>query len=69
MPKEEIIKCKCIVKKHGIERECGRFLIKRINKKQLHVKCSSCGSYAIITAHDGGLDVVHIKEDEEILCQ
>lgn len=67
---EQIIKCKATVTKHGKDRLCERFIMKFVNdRKQIHSKCPSCGSYTIITANGDKLDIVHLKEGEEVLCQ
>jgi len=66
---QDIVKCKNLIEKNGNQRVCDRFLLKRINNKQLHVKCPSCGSFAIITAdNEGKLQIIHVKEGENIIC-
>jgi hypothetical protein len=66
----EIIKCDNTVKRKGIERKCGRFMMKIMDDNSIHVKCSQCDHYAIITVKNGNLMVMHVdKEGEEILCQ
>lgn len=68
--KQLIVKCKVPIEKHNTKRDCGRFLFKIVNKKQIHAKCPSCGSYAIVSVSEcGELVITHIKEGEEILCQ
>ena len=67
---EQIVKCKNILKKHNKERECDRFLFKLIDNDKLYFKCPSCGASAIaIGRKGGGLDVIHVNEGEDILCQ
>lgn len=66
----DIYKCKAQVEKHNEKRDCNRFLFKTINEKQMHIKCPSCGSYAIITGGlNGKLTITHIKEGEDTICQ
>ena len=66
----ETIKCKNIVEKKGINRECGRFMMKIMDDGSIHVKCSGCDHYAAIKINNGKLMVMHVdKEGEEILCQ
>lgn len=66
----DTIKCKNIVEKKGISRECGRFMMKIMDDESIHVKCSSCDHYAAIKINNGKLIIMHIdKEGEEILCR
>lgn len=66
----DIYKCKAQIEKHGESRDCNRFLLKVINDKQMHVKCPSCGSYAIVSGgQNGKLSITHIKEGEDAICQ
>lgn len=66
----EVYKCKAQVEKHGKDKECNRFLLKMINDEQMHLKCPSCGSYAIVSiGQNNKLSITHIKEGEDLLCQ
>jgi len=65
-----IYKCKAQVDKHNETRDCNRFLFKVINEKQMHIKCPSCGSYAIVRGElSGKLSITHIKEGEDAICK
>lgn len=67
---QEVIKCKNKVDRKGSEHECGRFIAKFITKKQIHIKCPSCSSYAVIMVEDGDLMVIHVdKKGEEQICK
>jgi len=65
----EVVKCKNIVERKGIEYTCDRFLGKFIKNDQIHIKCPACTSYAIVKIVDGRLIIVHVdKQAEEQIC-
>lgn len=65
----DIIKCKNLVTRKGITRECGSFLMKMVGD-DIHLKCRSCDHYAVISVINGQLTVLHLdKKGEETICQ
>ena len=66
----EIVKCKNKVIRKGIERECGSFLMKKVNN-EIHLKCRGCDHYAVISVINGEMVIVHVdkKGEEEMSCQ
>jgi len=70
MNNEDIIKCKNVIKKHGKEKVCDGFIMKRVGKKMLYMKCPSCKCDTVVYAQsNGNLGIIHTNKEEEILCQ
>jgi hypothetical protein len=71
-----VVKCSVKTRKKGVERTCDRFLAKILKEEmmkqgfQIHLKCPSCGNYAIITkGMSDNINIIHIKEGEGELCK
>jgi len=70
-----VIKCENNVEKKGVKRTCDRFLAKIMKEElmktgfQIHLKCPSCGEYAIVANGENGVCKVHLKEGEGDICR
>jgi phage FluMu protein Com len=64
----DVIKCKNVNTKTG--RECGRFLMKKMEDGAIHIKCPNCAGYAIIEVDNNALNVFHVdKNGEKEICK
>ncbi len=65
----EVVKCKNLVERRGIEKECNRFLGKMLDDGSLVIKCPDCSHYAIVEVEDDKLIIVHLdKTGEGKIC-
>jgi len=68
MEEVENIKCKCLVEKKGVKRTCDRHLLKRVDKKTIHLPCSACGGTTMLFVdEENNLMAVHTTKEGRIL--